>query len=116
MKRMETMRRINASTVGSVLRRPIVTLVGKPMISILLKVKTVYIHESPDKTTVSLSRRRADLITYSGMTNRRVEARASVQQLELATNIPRIHHLIWFLRNPFPPSTVRPRPGGSYGP
>jgi hypothetical protein len=69
-------------------------LVGKPMISILLEVRTVYIHESPDKSTASPSCRRADLVTASGMTNRRVEARASVQQLELATNIPCIHVVV----------------------
>jgi hypothetical protein len=40
------------------------------------------------------------------MTNRRVEARASAQQLELAANILYIHYLIWFLRNPFPSSTA----------
>jgi hypothetical protein len=76
------------------------------MISILLAVKTVYIHESPDKTTASLRRRRADLITCSGMTNRRVEARASAQQLELATNKPFLHYLLWFLQNPLSPSTL----------
>jgi hypothetical protein len=89
-----------------VLRRPIVTLVGKPMILISTKVRTVYIHELPDKTTASPRRRRADPITTSGMTNRRVEARASAQQLELATIKPHTHYLIRFLRNPLPPSTV----------
>jgi hypothetical protein len=77
------------------------------MISILLEVRTVYIHEPLGKTTLGSSRRRADLITASGMTNRRVEARASAQQLELATNKPHIRYLIRFLQNPLPPSTVR---------
>jgi hypothetical protein len=40
------------------------------------------------------------------MTNRRVEALASTQQLELATNKPHIHYLIRFLRNTLPSSTV----------
>jgi hypothetical protein len=68
-------------------------LVGKPMIFIMLKVKTVYIHDLGVKLLFVPPGSGADPITTSGITNRQLEARASIKQLELVANKPHIHLL-----------------------